>query len=167
MQVTHPNLKWQPQVAYKKSQCKRYLLIVTLYKNWRFKCTTPVYMHHVSVKKLSNLLIRYSARLTEEEERWTKCVGGNIQNTDFKHDFDKVKGCIMHRCPCTTHLDSLNCGILRHKKGIWWNTYHCLYRHHFGPRQAWQLILKSLQASLHTHTQIRYASRCETLIQRK
>ena len=34
------------------------------------------------------------------------------------------------------------------QEGIWRNTYHCLYRLHFGPCSTWQLILASLQASL-------------------
>ena len=46
MQVTSPNLKWQPLVASIKSQCKRCLLIGTLCKKWRHKCTTLAYMHH-------------------------------------------------------------------------------------------------------------------------
>ena len=81
-----------------------------------------------------------------------KCMGSDIQNAKFKHDFEEVKGCGKRGCPCTAHLDGLNRDILRHNEGIWQNTHHCLYRRHFGPRPTWQLILASLQASLHAHT---------------
>ena len=68
-----------------------------------------------------------------------KGVGGNIQNTNFQHDSDNVKGCSKRRHPCTARLDGLNRDILWHNKGIWQSTYQCLYRCHFGPRSMWQL----------------------------
>ena len=37
-----------------------------------------------------------------------KCIGGNIQNSDFKRDSGAVKGCNL----CKAHLNGLNCVIL-------------------------------------------------------
>ena len=63
--------------------------------------------------------------LKKKKERWTKCVGGNIQNTNFQGDSNEVKVCNQCGCPCTARLDSLNRVILQHNEGIQWTTYQC------------------------------------------
>ena len=74
----------------------------------------------------------------------TKCVGGDIYNTDLQRDSDEAKGCSKRGDPCTARLNGLNCDILWHNEGIWRDTYQCLYhRCHFGPRSTWQPILAS------------------------
>ena len=52
-QVAPPNLKWQPPVIYIKSQCKRYLLIETLCRKSRYRCTTSSYLYQLGVKNLA------------------------------------------------------------------------------------------------------------------
>lgn len=47
-----------------------------------------------------------------------KCVGDDMQNTDFKRYSGKVKVCNQHGCPCTACLDNLNCVILQHNEGM-------------------------------------------------
>ena len=141
-------------VAYIKCQCKRYLLIVTLCKKWRYKCTTPPFMHHDSEKiqaiHSSVTALGLLKKKERKKERWTKCVGGDIYNTDLR-DSDEIKGCSKRGYPCIACLNGLNRDILRHNEGIWQNTYQCLYRRHFEPLSTWQPILASLQASLHAH----------------
>ena len=93
-------------------------------------------MYHDSEKSqvIHSSVTALGLHAEEEERRGTKCVGGNIQNTDLQRDSNKVKGCSKHGCPCIARLDGINRDILRHNEGIWRNTYHCLYRPHFGPR---------------------------------
>ena len=156
-------------VAYIKSQCKRYLLIVTLCKKWRYKCTTSVYMHHDSEKSqaIHHPSITALGLHKKEERRWTKCVGGDIQNTNLQCDSDEVKGCSKHGCPCMPRW-SKSLSISTQQKNL--AKHLPLYRHHFGPRLTWQLILASQQAFLHALTPVHsswYAPRHETSIWRR
>ena len=81
-------------------------------------------MHRVDVKSYSGRLEEEEEE--EEEERWMKCMGSDIQNTDYKRDSGKVKGCNQCGCICTAHLDGPNCLKLWHNEGIRWTTYQCL-----------------------------------------
>ena len=81
MQVTPPNLKWQPPVACIKSQCKWYLLYA------RNEGISALHKHTCIIMN---------------------CVGRNIQNTNFQRDSDEFKGCSKGRHPCTACLDGPN-----------------------------------------------------------
>ena len=78
---------------------------------------------------------------------------------DASHTLIKLKAAVSVDTPVhAAHLNSLNHNILQHNEEIWQNTYQCLYRCHFGPRLMWQLILASLQASLHVHIPCTHAA---------
>ena len=167
MQVTPSNLKWQPPVAYIKSQCKRYLLIGTSCKKWRYKYTTPAHMHHDSEKSQAIHSSVTALGLLKKKERWTNCMGGNIQNANFKHDSGVVKGCNQRGHPCTAHVDGLNRVKLQHNEGIRWTTFQCLLdailelaRHDSCFWQAYRPTCTRIPL-IHSS---RYVSHCETSI---
>ena len=49
-------------------------------------------MHHDSEKSLAIHSSVTALGLLKEKERWTKCVGGDIQNIGLQYDSDEVKG---------------------------------------------------------------------------
>ena len=77
-------------------------------------------MHHDSEKSQSILssITCTVLGLLKTEERRTKCMVGDIQNIDFQHDSDEVKGCNNCGRPCTARLDGLNHVILQHNEEI-------------------------------------------------
>ena len=85
-------------------------------------------------------------------------MGGYIKNTDFKRDSGEVKGCNQRGRPCTARLEGPSCVTLQHSEGIRLTTYQLPFRRHFGTRPTRQLILASLQASLHAHTRPPYTA---------
>ena len=93
--------------------------------------------------------------LKKKERRWTKCIGGDIQNAYFKRDFGEVKCRNQHRRPCTARVHvrrwSKSCDTSTQRRNPL-NNFPVPFRHHFGTCPTWQLILASLQASLHAHT---------------
>ena len=78
-------------------------------------------------------------------------MGGNIQNTDLKHDSAEVNGCNQCGRPCIVRQRwSKSCDTSTQWKNLV-NNLPVPFRRHFGTRPMWQLILASLQAYLHAH----------------